>query len=69
MSVQGVEVTETGGRWFLHFTKASLRWFYLYDVLLHELAHHIDERTFTRPKDAAERFAEWFAQEQARQSR
>jgi hypothetical protein len=64
-----VEVTETGGRWFLQFTEASLRRFYLCDVLLHELAHHIDERTFSRPTDAAERFAEWFAQEQARQSR
>ncbi|MGD1941771.1 MAG: hypothetical protein ACFB0G_10705, partial [Leptolyngbyaceae cyanobacterium] len=30
--------------WYLEFDRLSLRRFYLYDVLLHELGHHVDQR-------------------------
>ena len=46
----------------------ALRRFYLLDVLLHELGHHVG-RLDDRHKDrkTAERFADWFALETARQ--
>ena len=48
----------------LRFSPASLRAFYLYDVLLHEIGHHVDRRR--QQDDAAERFAHWFADEQVK---
>ena len=62
----GADVAERSGKLIVRFDSSSLRRFYLYDVLLHELGHHVDDRAFSRPDKAAERFAEWFAQEQAR---
>ena len=47
------------GYWQLIWTAATLRDFYLNNVLMHELGHLLDERN-TRYKDR-ERFAEWFA--------
>ncbi len=50
---------------FLHaypFGRANLDWlrrFYLRDVLMHEIGHHMDSHNIT--KKARERFAEWFA--------
>lgn len=41
------------------FDEDSLRRFYLYDVLLHEIGHHADQQKRTH-RDA-ERFARWFA--------
>ena len=37
----------------------TLRRFYLRDVLMHEMGHHVDSQNVT--KKARERFAEWFA--------
>lgn len=56
------EPTPLGTR--LRFDASSLRDFYLYDVLLHEIGHHVDRRR--QQDDAAERFAHWFSDEQAR---
>ncbi len=52
--------------WWLEFDRLSLRRFYLFDVLLHELGHHVDKRVWKRDTISAERYAEWFAQEYAR---
>jgi hypothetical protein len=43
----------------LTFDESSLRQFYLYDVLLHEVGHHVDRDD---KADNAERFAHWFAE-------
>ncbi len=40
----------------------TLHSFYLRDVLVHEIGHHVDERRFTTKKER-ERFAEAFARE------
>lgn len=47
--------------WVRRFTADSLRNFYLKDVLIHEVAHHVD-RDHRKPEDAAERFAHGFVQ-------
>ncbi len=47
------------GQWQLIWTEASLKDFYLNNVLIHELGHLLDQRN-TRYQDR-ERFAEWFA--------
>ena len=43
----------------LQFDESSLRLFYLYDVLLHEVGHHVDR---SRESNDAERYAHWFAE-------
>jgi hypothetical protein len=43
----------------LTFDESSLRLFYLYDVLLHEVGHHVDREDWA---DNAERYAHWFAE-------
>jgi hypothetical protein len=49
-------------RYVLRFSETSLRTFYLRDVLLHEVGHHVDRSNLFRKKDAAsERYANWFA--------
>lgn len=52
--------------WWLEFDRGSLKRYYLFDVLLHELGHHHDKRVWKRDTPSAERYAEWFAQETAR---
>ena len=44
------------------FDEYSLRRFYLYDVLLHEIGHHADRQK--RSHKDSERFARWFAEYQ-----
>jgi hypothetical protein len=51
--------------WWLIFDESSIRKFYLFDVLLHEIGHHVDRRSRRRDTTSAERYAEWFAQEYA----
>jgi hypothetical protein len=53
----------TGG-WQLEFTPESLRRFYLNDVLLHEVGHHVDRGSGKNKRDA-EAFANWMAIELA----
>jgi hypothetical protein len=48
-----------GSLWMLRWTPATIRDFYLNNVLIHELGHLLDTRN-TRSQDR-ERFAEWFA--------
>jgi hypothetical protein len=55
----GATVTPDGnGAALLTFDQSSLRQFYLYDVLLHEVGHHVDR---DGRADNAERYAHWFA--------
>jgi hypothetical protein len=42
----------------LTFDEPSLRMFYLYDVLLHEIGHHVSQHLRGQ---SAERYAQWFA--------
>lgn len=52
----------TGGRgWVCRFDRASLRAFYLRDVLIHEVGHHVDRRNRHKTDQEAERYADWFA--------
>jgi len=44
----------------VQFDDESLRRFYLCEVLLHEVGHHVDRSR--RSAKAAERYADWFAQ-------
>jgi hypothetical protein len=50
----------------IQFDLESLRRFYLYDVLLHEIGHHVDRDSDRGPGEASERFAKWFAVERLR---
>lgn len=58
----GVELTETPSGLRVRFEERSLRSFYLRDVLMHEIGHHVDRRRNV-PVARSERFAEWFASE------
>jgi hypothetical protein len=53
-----VNPDDKGGA-LLTFDRSSLRQFYLYDVLLHEVGHHVDRDEHA---DNAERYAHWFAE-------
>lgn len=56
----GAQVRSSGHRGItIAFDEESLRRFYLYDVLLHEIGHHVDRR---RKFGGAERYARWFAE-------
>jgi hypothetical protein len=62
----GAEWKQDDSGWWLEFDQLSLKRFYLFNVLLHELGHHIDKQVWRRDTESAERYAEWFAQEYAR---
>jgi len=56
----GASLTPDGeGGAKLRFDSSSLRRFFLYDVLLHEVGHHVDR---DHRSDDAERYANWFTQ-------
>jgi hypothetical protein len=55
------------GQWRLEFDMESLRRFFLYDVLLHEVGHHVDRRNRYKATRQSERFAVWFADATMRQ--
>lgn len=55
----GGQWSESNGRWMLTWTEATLRDFYLNNVLIHEIGHVNDPRN-TNQEDR-ERFANWFA--------
>jgi hypothetical protein len=61
----GVEFVEDRGWRKMVWSRESLRRYYLTNVLLHEIGHHVDRRDTNSRK--SERFADWFAAEQARQ--
>lgn len=55
-------VSRDGGHWIVEFTAAGLREFYLYDVLPHEIGHHVDRfREHKKSYRESEYYAEWFA--------
>jgi hypothetical protein len=62
----GAQWKQSDSGWWLEFDRSSLKRFYLFDVLLHELGHHVDKQVWSRDTESAERYAEWFAQEYAR---
>lgn len=49
--------------WSCRFDERSLRCFYLYDVLIHEIGHHMDRDNTGKSRAEFERFAEWFVRE------
>ncbi len=57
----GAEIQNVGNNLEVSFTELSLRNFYLKDVLMHEIGHHVDQNR--RAQKKRERFAEWFALE------
>jgi hypothetical protein len=60
-SMYGAEWAQERDEWKLVWTEASIRDFYLNNVLIHELGHILDSRN-TSHRDR-ERYAEWFALE------
>ena len=57
----GVEMTHENGNWVYRFTDQAIRRFYLWDVLVHEIGHHVDRNHPDRSTKRSERFAEWFS--------
>ena len=57
----GGEWTPSGEQWRLTWTAASIRDFYLNNVLIHEIGHVHDQRNTNSA--ARERYANWFATE------
>ncbi len=50
---------QNGGQWYLEWSAATIRDFYLNNILIHELGHLLDDRN--RSYVDRERYAEWFA--------
>jgi hypothetical protein len=60
----GAEVTQSNGKFRVSFEIPALRKFYLANVLMHELGHHVDRENDRRKSpDRSEGFAHWFATE------
>ncbi len=61
----GAEIINDGGKQLLiRFNDDSLREFYLRDVLIHEVGHHVDRLSLARKtRKEAEGFANWFVTE------
>jgi len=56
----GAELQASGGGWRIVFGDESLRRFYLSDVLVHEIGHHVDRSRNYKDVESAERYATWF---------
>jgi hypothetical protein len=61
----GAELAPEDGGWRFRFSEDSLRRFYLRDVLLHELGHHVDRFNESKDGQSKERYANWFASQYA----
>jgi hypothetical protein len=60
----GAVFRQDGDGWICEFDETSLRTFYLYDVLIHEIGHHVDRDNWGgKTHSEAEGFAEWFVRE------
>jgi hypothetical protein len=66
-------IRREGSHWLAEVDERELRDFYLYDVLLHEVGHHVDFRRngcrWLRSRRKEERFANWFAASYAKRPR
>ena len=62
----GAVYAKEGARYMLRFSELSLNRFYLYDVLLHEVGHHVERGLQRRGRRGAEGYARWFAVERAK---
>ncbi len=62
----GARIVSDSAGSYIQFDLESLRRFYLYDVLIHEIGHHVERDTGRGPGPASERFAKWFAVERLR---
>jgi hypothetical protein len=60
----GASFSQEEGKWILQFSAESLRMFVLFDVLLHEIGHHV-ERLRSSQRSTSESFANWFAEYQS----
>jgi hypothetical protein len=58
----GAKVSKTSKGALIEFNNESLRDFYLRDVFVHEIGHHVDKR-YSKSLKKQEGFAEWFATE------
>ena len=58
----GASVRQTRDGLVVEFSEVAIRRFYIRDVLMHEIGHHVDRR-WPRSKRKSEGFAEWFATE------
>ncbi|MCI5141780.1 MAG: hypothetical protein D3909_08655 [Candidatus Electrothrix sp. ATG1] len=58
----GVIYSRKDTRWVRKFNKKSLKTYYLKDVFVHELGHHVD-RHKERSDEKSEIYADWFATE------
>ena len=60
----GAKITRDGKYWRMLFDDNAIRQFYLREVLLHELGHHVDSENLPfKTHRKAEGFADWFAAE------
>lgn len=60
----GAKIEGENNHWTISFDEDSLRTFYLRDVLLHEIGHHVDAlNKMTKTHKKSEGYAEWFASE------
>ena len=58
----GAQVSEIKGGMQVVFDEISLKRFYLEDVLMHEIGHHVDKHNHST-RSEKENFAKWFATE------
>lgn len=60
----GAKIEGENKHWTISFDEESLRQFYLRDVLLHEVGHHVDALSnLTKTNKKSEGYAKWFASE------
>ena len=57
----GAKTYTEGNKWVCEFDEAVLRDFFLRDVLIHEIGHHVDAMRRGPKENLTEDFAEWFA--------
>ena len=60
----GAKIVSNGKGVTVQFDTPTLRTFYLRDVLIHELGHHVD--SWNSGFADREKYAEWFVREQGR---
>ncbi len=65
----GVGMKHEAGKWVYRFSDEAIRRFYLWDVLVHEIGHHVDRFHPDRSVQRSERFADWFARTYGFESR